>query len=155
MVNTVFFPGIWFKIYFNFCAVCQKSNLACFDGYLLILWILINCMAVLVCIFKGIMEWVFSFIQLCNFILFCESLLLFFYFIFFAFFHILYLQCEDPRCHVWQHISCVIIPERPTEGVLPKVPTQFYCEICRINRADPYVSSLFLYGYFFPFLIVF
>eukprot|EP00268_Persea_americana_P066271 TRINITY_DN8983_c0_g1_i2.p1 TRINITY_DN8983_c0_g1~~TRINITY_DN8983_c0_g1_i2.p1 ORF type:complete len:879 (-),score=190.81 TRINITY_DN8983_c0_g1_i2:706-3342(-) len=52
------------------------------------------------------------------------------------------IKCEDPRCHVWQHISCVIIPERPTEGVLPEVPTQFYCEICRINRADPFWVTL-------------
>ncbi|KAJ8478801.1 hypothetical protein OPV22_022528, partial [Ensete ventricosum] len=48
------------------------------------------------------------------------------------------VQCEDPRCQVWQHISCVIIPEKPLDGVSPEVPSHFYCEICRINRADPF-----------------
>ena len=48
------------------------------------------------------------------------------------------LQCEDPRCHVWQHISCVIVPEKPMEGS-PSVPELFYCELCRLSRADPYV----------------
>ncbi|OVA09898.1 zinc finger protein [Macleaya cordata] len=47
------------------------------------------------------------------------------------------IQCEDTRCRVWQHIGCVIIPEKPTEGA-PPVPSQFYCEICRISRADPF-----------------
>ncbi|XP_042503873.1 E3 SUMO-protein ligase SIZ1-like isoform X2 [Macadamia integrifolia] len=51
------------------------------------------------------------------------------------------IQCEDSRCHVWQHISCVIIPEKPMEGV-PPVPPQFYCEICRISRADPFWLTL-------------
>ncbi|KAF9590980.1 hypothetical protein IFM89_000525 [Coptis chinensis] len=49
------------------------------------------------------------------------------------------LQCDDPRCQVWQHINCVIIPEKPMEGAPnPPVPLQFYCEICRLNRADPF-----------------
>lgn len=52
------------------------------------------------------------------------------------------IQCEEPRCHVWQHICCVIIPEKPLEGVVPEVPPQFYCEICRINRADPFWVTL-------------
>ncbi|KAK6142027.1 hypothetical protein DH2020_013856 [Rehmannia glutinosa] len=30
--------------------------------------------------------------------------------------------CEDPRCNVWQHIACVLIPEKPMEGVLPNPP---------------------------------
>ncbi|KAJ4971171.1 hypothetical protein NE237_004270 [Protea cynaroides] len=51
------------------------------------------------------------------------------------------IQCEDPQCHVWQHISCVIIPEKPMEGV-PPVPPQFYCEMCRISRADPFWVTL-------------
>ncbi|GAB4850791.1 SUMO ligase siz1, variant 2 [Ancistrocladus abbreviatus] len=46
------------------------------------------------------------------------------------------IKCEDPSCQVWQHISCVIIPEKPTEGS-PSVP-QFYCELCRLSRADPF-----------------
>ncbi|KAH7542594.1 E3 SUMO-protein ligase SIZ1 [Ziziphus jujuba] len=47
------------------------------------------------------------------------------------------IKCEDSRCHVWQHISCVIIPEKPMEGNAP-VPEVFYCEICRLSRADPF-----------------
>ncbi|KAI3942898.1 hypothetical protein MKW92_020885 [Papaver armeniacum] len=47
------------------------------------------------------------------------------------------IQCEDPRCQVWQHIGCVIIPDKPTERV-PPIPPQFFCEICRIDRADPF-----------------
>ncbi|XP_042482031.1 E3 SUMO-protein ligase SIZ1-like isoform X3 [Macadamia integrifolia] len=51
------------------------------------------------------------------------------------------IQCEDPRCHVWQHLGCVIVPEKPMEGA-PPVPPQFYCELCRINRADPFWVTL-------------
>ncbi|PIN16420.1 Histone-lysine N-methyltransferase [Handroanthus impetiginosus] len=47
------------------------------------------------------------------------------------------IKCEDPRCNDWQHIACVVIPEKPLEGVLPTPPETFYCEICRLNRADP------------------
>ncbi|XP_057483224.1 LOW QUALITY PROTEIN: E3 SUMO-protein ligase SIZ1-like [Actinidia eriantha] len=48
------------------------------------------------------------------------------------------IKCEDPSCHVWQHIGCVIIPEKPMEGVLPSPPEFFYCERCRLARADPF-----------------
>ncbi|KAJ7980970.1 E3 SUMO-protein ligase SIZ1-like [Quillaja saponaria] len=51
------------------------------------------------------------------------------------------IKCEDPRCHVWQHISCVIIPEKPIESN-PQVPDVFYCEICRLSRADPFWLSV-------------
>ncbi|PSR93024.1 E3 SUMO-protein like [Actinidia chinensis var. chinensis] len=47
------------------------------------------------------------------------------------------IQCADPQCLVLQHISCVIIPEEYSEGI-PPIPSPFYCEICRINRADPF-----------------
>ncbi|KAI9196046.1 hypothetical protein LWI28_020500 [Acer negundo] len=47
------------------------------------------------------------------------------------------IKCEDPRCFVWQHMSCVLIPEKPMEGNLP-VPDLFFCEICRLSRADPF-----------------
>ncbi|XP_022752449.1 E3 SUMO-protein ligase SIZ1-like [Durio zibethinus] len=47
------------------------------------------------------------------------------------------VKCEDPRCQVWQHIGCVIILEKPMEGN-PPVPDLFYCEICRLSRADPF-----------------
>ncbi|KAL7199404.1 hypothetical protein ACSBR2_021643 [Camellia fascicularis] len=48
------------------------------------------------------------------------------------------IKCEDLKCHVWQHIGCVIIPEKPMEGVLPAPPDIFYCELCRLSRADPF-----------------
>ncbi|PWA63118.1 DNA-binding protein [Artemisia annua] len=48
------------------------------------------------------------------------------------------IKCEDPRCNVWQHIACVIIPEKPMEGILPAPPQIFYCELCRLSRADPF-----------------
>nr|GEU79704.1 E3 SUMO-protein ligase SIZ1-like [Tanacetum cinerariifolium] len=48
------------------------------------------------------------------------------------------IKCEDPRCNVWQHIACVIIPEKPMEGILPATPPIFYCELCRLGRADPF-----------------
>ncbi|GFZ18061.1 DNA-binding protein with MIZ/SP-RING zinc finger, PHD-finger and SAP domain-containing protein [Actinidia rufa] len=48
------------------------------------------------------------------------------------------IKCEDPSCHVWQHMGCVIIPEKPMEGVLPSPPEFFYCERCRLTRADPF-----------------
>ncbi|KAI4334431.1 hypothetical protein L6164_019126 [Bauhinia variegata] len=51
------------------------------------------------------------------------------------------IKCEDPRCHVWQHIGCVIIPDKPMEGI-PPVPELFYCEICRLSRADPFWLSV-------------
>ncbi|PHU03841.1 E3 SUMO-protein ligase SIZ1 [Capsicum chinense] len=48
------------------------------------------------------------------------------------------IQCEDRRCHTWQHIRCVVIPDKPMEGGDPPVPpTTFYCELCRLVRADP------------------
>ncbi|KAF5822839.1 putative chromatin regulator PHD family [Helianthus annuus] len=48
------------------------------------------------------------------------------------------IQCEDSKCNVWQHMACVIIPEKPMEGILPVPPTNFYCELCRLIRADPF-----------------
>ncbi|KAH7677801.1 E3 SUMO-protein ligase SIZ1 plant protein [Dioscorea alata] len=54
----------------------------------------------------------------------------------------LLMQCEDPQCHVWQHIRCVVIPEKPTDGISPDLPPRFYCEICRVNRADPFLVTI-------------
>ncbi|XP_062230620.1 E3 SUMO-protein ligase SIZ1-like isoform X2 [Phragmites australis] len=48
------------------------------------------------------------------------------------------IKCEDDKCQVWQHMSCVLIPDKPTEGVGADVPLHFYCELCRLNRADPF-----------------
>ncbi|KAI3905723.1 hypothetical protein MKW92_035594, partial [Papaver armeniacum] len=49
------------------------------------------------------------------------------------------VQCPcEARCkRIWQHIGCVIIPDKPTERV-PPIPPQFFCEICRRDRADPF-----------------
>ncbi|KAJ6901079.1 hypothetical protein NC652_027004 [Populus alba x Populus x berolinensis] len=43
------------------------------------------------------------------------------------------IQCIDSKCQVQQHISCVI----PVESDQP-IPPVFYCETCRIDRADPF-----------------
>ncbi|KAE8734796.1 E3 SUMO-protein ligase SIZ1 [Hibiscus syriacus] len=51
------------------------------------------------------------------------------------------IRCEDRRCQVWQHIGCVVIPEKPMEGK-PPLPDLFYCEICRLSRADPFLLSI-------------
>ncbi|XP_024991649.1 E3 SUMO-protein ligase SIZ1-like isoform X1 [Cynara cardunculus var. scolymus] len=51
------------------------------------------------------------------------------------------IQCADPQCHVLQHIHCVIILDESTEGV-PDAPSQHYCELCRINRCDPFWKTL-------------
>ncbi|XWS07915.1 hypothetical protein CRYUN_Cryun41cG0033000 [Craigia yunnanensis] len=51
------------------------------------------------------------------------------------------IQCIDPVCQVQQHVSCVIIPEKPMEGI-PSVPAIFHCEMCRINRADPFYVTV-------------
>nr|CAB3463760.1 unnamed protein product [Digitaria exilis] len=51
------------------------------------------------------------------------------------------IQCEDAKCQVWQHMTCVLIPDKPTEGVSPEVPPHFYCEMCRLSRADPFLVT--------------
>ncbi|XP_039799071.1 E3 SUMO-protein ligase SIZ1-like isoform X3 [Panicum virgatum] len=48
------------------------------------------------------------------------------------------IKCEDAKCQVWQHMTCVLIPDKPTEGFNPEVPPHFYCELCRLSRADPF-----------------
>ncbi|XP_076926533.1 E3 SUMO-protein ligase SIZ1-like [Bidens hawaiensis] len=51
------------------------------------------------------------------------------------------IQCVDSQCNVWQHIACVIIPfESPEEAT--SAPSQHYCEICRLNRCDPFWTTL-------------
>ncbi|KAL9402626.1 hypothetical protein Peur_006475 [Populus x canadensis] len=45
------------------------------------------------------------------------------------------IQCIDSKCQVQQHISCVVFTEIPMEDEHPPV---FYCETCRIERADPF-----------------
>ncbi|KAL3649375.1 SUMO ligase siz1 [Castilleja foliolosa] len=52
------------------------------------------------------------------------------------------IKCVDPRCNEWQHIACVVIPEKPMEGVLPNPPEIFYCEICRLSQADPFWTTV-------------
>ncbi|KAK4763333.1 hypothetical protein SAY86_009101 [Trapa natans] len=52
------------------------------------------------------------------------------------------IRCEEPSCHVWQHMSCVLIPEKPMEDNHLPVPEVFYCELCRLCRADPFWVSM-------------
>uniref|UniRef100_A0A453HS50 SP-RING-type domain-containing protein n=1 Tax=Aegilops tauschii subsp. strangulata TaxID=200361 RepID=A0A453HS50_AEGTS len=47
-------------------------------------------------------------------------------------------QCDHPRCSVWQHIDCVIIPEKTADTAPQELPSSFYCEMCRVSRADPF-----------------
>ncbi|XP_062197553.1 E3 SUMO-protein ligase SIZ2-like isoform X2 [Phragmites australis] len=48
------------------------------------------------------------------------------------------IKCVDPQCNVWQHVACVVIPEKPADSISPELPPCFYCEMCRISRADPF-----------------
>lgn len=50
------------------------------------------------------------------------------------------IQCDDPKCMVWQHLNCVLIPEK--EGLKAEHPPQFYCELCRIQHGDPYCVAV-------------
>ncbi|KAM0045138.1 putative chromatin regulator PHD family [Helianthus debilis subsp. tardiflorus] len=53
------------------------------------------------------------------------------------------IKCEDKKCNVLQHIGCVIIPEKPMDGIIhPTRPTTFYCELCRLAHADPFWVAL-------------
>ncbi|CAN6863108.1 unnamed protein product [Brassica oleracea] len=51
------------------------------------------------------------------------------------------IQCEDPRCHVWEHVGCVIVPEKSMDAN-PPLPEIFYCEVCRLTRADPFLVTV-------------
>ncbi|KAK4578885.1 hypothetical protein RGQ29_028808 [Quercus rubra] len=51
------------------------------------------------------------------------------------------IQCVDPTCQVQQHTGCVIISEKPMEEI-PPIPSLFYCETCRIKRADPFLVTV-------------
>lgn len=41
-----------------------------------------------------------------------------------------------------QHLSCLVIPEKAGEEVQTEIPSIFYCEVCRINRADPFCETM-------------
>jgi hypothetical protein len=47
-------------------------------------------------------------------------------------------QCDSRTCGVWQHLNCVVISDKPSEGVKPEIPSSFYCDLCRITHCDPY-----------------
>ncbi|KAL9255988.1 E3 SUMO-protein ligase SIZ1-like protein, partial [Drosera capensis] len=49
-------------------------------------------------------------------------------------------KCEDSDCRLWQHIACVFIPDNPGDDV--PSPKQFFCEICRLKRADPFWETV-------------
>ncbi|KAK9064118.1 hypothetical protein SSX86_017990 [Deinandra increscens subsp. villosa] len=50
------------------------------------------------------------------------------------------IQCADSQCNIFQHIPCVIIPVESIEEAPPT--SQHYCELCRINRCDPFWKTL-------------
>ncbi|KAH6556380.1 hypothetical protein KP509_1Z183600 [Ceratopteris richardii] len=50
------------------------------------------------------------------------------------------IQCEDPTCFAWQHVNCVVVPEK--EDMKPEIPPNFYCELCRIQHGDPFLVSV-------------
>ncbi|RCV36690.1 hypothetical protein SETIT_8G002400v2 [Setaria italica] len=59
------------------------------------------------------------------------------------------IKCVDPQCNVRQHVECVVIPEneKSAGNISPDLPSCFYCEMCRISRADPFwvtINSLLL-----------
>eukprot|EP01018_Ginkgo_biloba_P026241 Gb_39446 [translate_table: standard] len=51
------------------------------------------------------------------------------------------IQCDESKCGVWQHLACVVT-ENLIEGFQPEVPPQHYCEMCRINRSDPFCVTV-------------
>lgn len=50
------------------------------------------------------------------------------------------IQCDDSKCMVWQHLNCVLIPEK--EGLQAEQPSQFFCELSRIQQGDPYCVAV-------------
>ncbi|XP_024357536.1 E3 SUMO-protein ligase SIZ2 isoform X3 [Physcomitrium patens] len=51
------------------------------------------------------------------------------------------IQCDNNKCKIWQHMDCVVIPEKPSDGTQPEIPSSFYCELCRIARGDPFCEA--------------
>ncbi|XP_024361682.1 E3 SUMO-protein ligase SIZ1 isoform X2 [Physcomitrium patens] len=51
------------------------------------------------------------------------------------------IQCVNLKCRVWQHMSCVVIPEKSGDGTQTGIPSNFYCELCRISRSDPFCEA--------------
>ncbi|KAJ0886648.1 putative E3 SUMO-protein ligase SIZ1, plant [Helianthus annuus] len=49
------------------------------------------------------------------------------------------VKIQNAMFGLWQHMACVVIPEKPMEGILPVPQTNFYCELCRLTRADPFI----------------
>ncbi|CAK9190320.1 unnamed protein product [Sphagnum troendelagicum] len=52
------------------------------------------------------------------------------------------IQCDSRTCGVWQHLNCVVISDKPSEGVKPEIPSSFYCDLCRITHCDPFCVAL-------------
>jgi hypothetical protein len=52
------------------------------------------------------------------------------------------IQCDEKKCSVWQHVRCMIVPEKPVESVQPEIPLQFYCDICCNNHGDLFCITL-------------
>ncbi|KAK4408925.1 E3 SUMO-protein ligase SIZ1 [Sesamum angolense] len=45
------------------------------------------------------------------------------------------IKCEDPRCNVWQHMACVLIPEKPTEVPCLKIVLKFDYHLLAVTLA--------------------
>ncbi|KAG0498917.1 hypothetical protein HPP92_003608 [Vanilla planifolia] len=52
------------------------------------------------------------------------------------------IKCEDGKCQVWQHLGCVMLPQKPLESGQLERPPIFYCELCRLSRADPFCVAV-------------
>uniref|UniRef100_J3NAL5 SP-RING-type domain-containing protein n=1 Tax=Oryza brachyantha TaxID=4533 RepID=J3NAL5_ORYBR len=51
-------------------------------------------------------------------------------------------KCEGTQYNTPQHVGCVSIAEKPTDSVPPELPPYFYCDMCRIDRADPFCVTI-------------
>ncbi|CAM0152377.1 unnamed protein product [Urochloa decumbens] len=54
------------------------------------------------------------------------------------------IKCVDPQCNVRQHVGCVVIPEneKSAGSISTDLPSCFYCELCRVSRADPFWATI-------------
>ncbi|XP_024382422.1 E3 SUMO-protein ligase SIZ1 isoform X3 [Physcomitrium patens] len=52
------------------------------------------------------------------------------------------IQCVEPKCRIRQHMSCVVFPENTVDGDAVVMPPNFYCELCRISRGDPFCVAV-------------
>ncbi|KAL8171180.1 hypothetical protein V2J09_022984 [Rumex salicifolius] len=48
--------------------------------------------------------------------------------------------CADLNCNIWQHTGCALSSEQDIEKQLCE--TQFFCQTCRVKRADPFWETV-------------